>query len=277
MVVIVKSNNVDTTCIYKIVNNITGKTYVGQTKNYRIRMNGHRSSYNNPNSRLYNMQLYKDMREIGIENFSFEIIEECNEDELLDKERYWTEKLDTFYNGYNNTLAGDCKLGCLYDYEEFEQYFNNHKEEYSNINFRKELGISKTQVNRLAKKAGYVSRFYLTANEEQTICNDYISDLNVSCNKLAKKYKRDPETISRILKKNNIEIRPTGSSKALKIKVYDHYTNEEMITYTTEFYKYLKDNNIVNNPILSTIQNHIEREGNLLYKRFTIRKIKEEE
>lgn len=48
------------------------------------------------------------MNKYGIDNFSFEIIEECRKDELSEKERYWI----NYYNstapcGYNLTKGGD--------------------------------------------------------------------------------------------------------------------------------------------------------------------------
>lgn len=41
------------------------------------------------------------MREDGIENFIFEIIEECPKELLNEKEIYWINKLNTLENGYN--------------------------------------------------------------------------------------------------------------------------------------------------------------------------------
>ena len=48
--------------------------------------------------------LYQAMREFGIENFSFEIVEECELAELNEKEKFYIYKYDTLANGYNMSI-----------------------------------------------------------------------------------------------------------------------------------------------------------------------------
>jgi hypothetical protein len=47
------------------------------------------------------------MRKYGFENFSFEVLEECLREELNEKEKYYVEKYNAFFDGYNQTLGGD--------------------------------------------------------------------------------------------------------------------------------------------------------------------------
>ena len=47
------------------------------------------------------------MRKHGRDNFSFQIIEECSEDNLAEREKYWIEQLHTYENGYNETRGGE--------------------------------------------------------------------------------------------------------------------------------------------------------------------------
>jgi group I intron endonuclease len=60
--------------IYKITNKITGKSYIGQSVNIETRWSQHKSV-----SRSYETldgnELHKDILELGVENFSFEVIE----------------------------------------------------------------------------------------------------------------------------------------------------------------------------------------------------------
>lgn len=93
--------------IYRITNLITGELYVGQSSNIRQRWINHKSRYKNPKSKDYNSRLYNDMRVYGIENFEFSIVEECSKCELLDREKFWVTKLDSYDNGYNNTAGGN--------------------------------------------------------------------------------------------------------------------------------------------------------------------------
>ena len=61
--------------------------------------------------------LYVAIRKYGIENFTFEVIEECRQEELNEKEIYWIKYYNSYGSGgYNATLGGD--TGHLYDYSE---------------------------------------------------------------------------------------------------------------------------------------------------------------
>lgn len=95
--------------IYKITNNISGKIYIGQSIFIEKRFNRHKSSAYNPNDESYNYPLYQAFRKYGIENFSFEIIEECERDSLNEREKYWIQffKSDNSNFGYNQTPGGE--------------------------------------------------------------------------------------------------------------------------------------------------------------------------
>lgn len=49
------------------------------------------------------------MREIGFDNFTFEVIEKCSNNVLDDRERYWISFYNTIKNGYNEALGGKGK------------------------------------------------------------------------------------------------------------------------------------------------------------------------
>lgn len=93
--------------IYKITNLINGKVYIGQSTNIKRRWKDHRSSAFNPNSEDYEYPLYRDVRKYGFKNFLFEVLEECNEYELNEKEKFYIAKHDSYKNGYNQTEGGD--------------------------------------------------------------------------------------------------------------------------------------------------------------------------
>jgi group I intron endonuclease len=94
--------------IYKITNKINGKSYIGQSVNIQRRFNAHKSAAFNLNNRLYNSPLYRAIRKYGVENFNFEILEECKKEELNDKEIFYINKYETHSkNGYNQDDGGN--------------------------------------------------------------------------------------------------------------------------------------------------------------------------
>ena len=103
-------NNKDDIGIYKITNNINGKSYIGQSNNIRRRWVSHiYASFKN--SEIYNFPLYEDFRTYGLDNFSFERLERIEKYDLnllLQRETYWIKKLNPEYNqtyGDNNNVT----------------------------------------------------------------------------------------------------------------------------------------------------------------------------
>lgn len=81
--------------------------YVGQTvQKFKKRIAGHKRQAFKSKSQL---PLHRAMRKYGIDNFIFEIIEECDSIESLNAaEAMWILKLDTFGDsGYNCTTGGE--------------------------------------------------------------------------------------------------------------------------------------------------------------------------
>lgn len=82
--------------VYKITNKITGDFYIGSSKDIGYRWSQHKCAYNwkrHPNSLLY-----KDFQKYGLENFSFEVIEETTN--LREREQYFIDLLNPKYNNY---------------------------------------------------------------------------------------------------------------------------------------------------------------------------------
>ena len=95
------------TGIYKIENLINHKCYIGQAKNIEKRWKDHKKDSKSELSIKYNYPLYCAFRKYGLEYFSFEILEECKIEELNEREIYYIQAFNSFYNGYNQTLGGD--------------------------------------------------------------------------------------------------------------------------------------------------------------------------
>lgn len=86
--------------IYKITNLKTGQSYIGQSNNLERRRNEHMSW---PGAR---QEIDLAIRQNAPDDFKFEILEYCKEEELDDLEKYWIEYYNTFENGYNKTKGG---------------------------------------------------------------------------------------------------------------------------------------------------------------------------
>ena len=95
--------------IYKITNNLNGHSYIGQSIHIEHRWQEHKSQYNW--ERKPNKPLYLAFSKYGIENFTFEVLEECESNKLNIKEKEWIEHYDTYKNGYNQTCGGENNYG----------------------------------------------------------------------------------------------------------------------------------------------------------------------
>ena len=92
--------------IYVRKNKINGKQYVGQTKrSVEDRYAEHIQEALNTNK---NLHLYNSIRKYGIENFQFEVLEECLKSELNNKEKYYISLFNSTdpKKGYNLTTGG---------------------------------------------------------------------------------------------------------------------------------------------------------------------------
>lgn len=113
-----RENEENRTCgIYLITNLVNGKKYVGQSNNIEKRFRDHRNNALSDKTNEKNNQIiYRAMRKYGFDNFSFEILIECEEDLLDLMEIYYIKKYNTYIHwkgnwGYNMTLGGNTVKG----------------------------------------------------------------------------------------------------------------------------------------------------------------------
>ena len=103
--------------IYKITNDINDKVYVGKTTtSIQDRFKEHCSdAFRERNEKR---PLYNAMKKYGIEHFKIEMIEECADDILSEREVYWIAYYKGYEDGYNATKGGDGKM--FYDREKIK-------------------------------------------------------------------------------------------------------------------------------------------------------------
>lgn len=139
--------------IYKIVNDINDKIYIGQTtRTIQVRWKEHLKESLNIRS---NQPIYRAMRKYGNEHFTIDKIEEVDNNQLNEREQYWINYYNTYYNGYNATFGGD---GKRIDYTQIFQLWNdgkliteiaeltNHKRDLISDILKKEYHITQEEI-----------------------------------------------------------------------------------------------------------------------------------
>ena len=88
--------------IYKITNKINKKSYIGQSNDIQRRFGEHKTK--GGKSRI---PLDMAIQKYGMENFDYEILEECSIELLNEREIYWINFYDTKNQGYNCSDGGE--------------------------------------------------------------------------------------------------------------------------------------------------------------------------
>ena len=120
--------------IYKIENKITHSVYIGQSIDIERRQYAHKcpSAWNDPTKDSYYYKLYSAFRTYGLDNFDFSIVEECPKELLNEKEIYWIQYYNSYYNGYNLTIGGNNVLESTKKVYQYDRY-GNFIQEYPNV------------------------------------------------------------------------------------------------------------------------------------------------
>jgi group I intron endonuclease len=96
---LIKFNSRNESGIYKIVNMITGKYYVGSTINFRMRWKKHFEDLSK--NKHHCKKLQHSVNKWGIENFKTFIIEWCPKELLAEREQYYMNYYNVCKDGYN--------------------------------------------------------------------------------------------------------------------------------------------------------------------------------
>lgn len=115
--------------IYKVTNLINSKVYIGQSKDITHRLSKHKNCPFDKTDHSYNTPFYRAIRKYGLENFKFEIIEECSAKDLNKREKYWIKYYNSYLgftdcNGYNLTLGGETSSFHVLSYDNVKEIQN---------------------------------------------------------------------------------------------------------------------------------------------------------
>ena len=127
--------------IYCIINNINNKKYIGKTvTSIAERYSKHKHDAFVQNSHY---AIHVAMRKYGIDAFDIIQLEECDLNQLENREQYWISFYDTYNLGYNETIGGDGNP--KYDYMQIYQLFLSGLNE---IEISKIIGCNRHTVSR---------------------------------------------------------------------------------------------------------------------------------
>lgn len=140
--------------IYKIQNILNNKVYIGQTvKAPQKRFQQHKNNFNKPY--FSQIVLYKAFKKYGIENFSFEVIEKIENEKLDEREKFWINYYDSYFDGYNSTLGG--RLVELYNWD-IDDIIDKYFELKSARKVANEIGCDHSTIDHILNANG-IKRF----------------------------------------------------------------------------------------------------------------------
>jgi len=97
--------------IYRIYLIENGKSYIGQTIfPVEVRMKQHVYNAYNKDSASYNQHLKRAIRKYGEDAFTVEVLEQCDNSLLDEREKYWIAHFDSLKHGFNMTYGGEGKV-----------------------------------------------------------------------------------------------------------------------------------------------------------------------
>ena len=139
--------------IYVYTNKLNNHQYVGQTNDLARRQREHLSCSFNPESTSYNHLFHKKIREYGIENFEFSVLETVSTiEEANFAEQKWIETLKTYagdnLGGYNMDRGGQNYVSYIYK-DNITNIKNDIKMGLPYEQISKKYGISAGQISNI--------------------------------------------------------------------------------------------------------------------------------
>ena len=210
--------------IYKITNKVNGKSYIGQTR-YTIEFRWRQHLHKKDNTYFHNA-----IRKYGADNFIVEKLEECNIEDLNEREIYYIAKYNTFKDGYNLTIGGDGNRTLLLD-DKYEEISSLYLSGFSSNKIATLYKVDKASIVKILKQLGIKIRnnsLNINKQELKELIQDYQS--GYSLRELAKRYDCSAPGLKEFLIKKGVDLRQKYSiledtkSQELLIKDYTSST-----------------------------------------------------
>lgn len=179
--------------IYKIINKLNNKFYIGSAVNLSLRWCQHK--YLLKLNKHNNSHLQRAWNKYGEENFEFQVLEYCEKNETLDKEQRWIDITDACAFGYNQRKIAESNLGI--------KWTDSHK-----------LKISVSKKGKNQPKDAVKLRAELNTGKKRT------SETKIKMSLSIKSYweKRKIKELENLNINSQVEIKPTIDVKERKKK-----------------------------------------------------------
>jgi group I intron endonuclease len=219
--------------VYKIsfINN-KGKVYIGSTSNkkgFHKRWLKHILELSKNVSKSPALQ--NAVNKYRIDNIRFEIIEECDRGSCVKREQYYIDEYNSYKSGYNSRPFAATNLELKYT----EEHKNN---------------ISKASKLKRDKYLDVVEKLYTDKLSIKKIS----IELKISC-----------ETITKILKENNIPIRNDKDKGTTNIEIYQYDMSGNYIKKFNSIKECSREMNIDPRSISFVLQNRCRHAKNYYY------------
>ena len=196
--------------IYKVTNKVTGKSYIGQTRNtVEFRWRQHYKTKDNK-------YFHKAIQKYGKENFEVTTLEVCPVEQLNDREIYYINKYDTFKKGYNLTKGGTaytptkrCANGYIEVDDKYEEIKGMYLAGYSTAKIATLYNVDRHCISNILKSLGVKIKksesIHINMQELQELVQDY--QTGYSLKSLARRYGCSAVGLKEFLQKKGISLR----------------------------------------------------------------------
>lgn len=187
--------------IYKVTNKVNNKSYIGQTR-YSVEFRWRQHQHKKDNTYFHNA-----LHKYGIENFTVEVLEECDFKDLNDREIYYIAKFNTFSNGYNLTIGGEGNKKITLD-NKYDEIVGLYLAGFSMYKIGTLYNVSKTVIKKILVQLDIkIKNNSLNINnkEFQELVEDYKS--GYSLRELSKRYNCSSTGLKEFLMKKGVNVK----------------------------------------------------------------------
>lgn len=176
--------------IYKITNILNGHAYIGQTiQKPSDRWAAH--CRKGSSKAEINMVIKKAIQKYGKQNFTFEVLEECDRDNLNEREQYYIALYNTYINGYNSTKGGQNQGSSMKLLGKIDEIANLYLQGLSLAKIAKRYEVDKATIKHTLEVGGIPLRKRTPKKFSDDLINQVRKELELgvkSYSQLSKQY-----------------------------------------------------------------------------------------